>query len=355
MANLNTLREAIDGLDDQIMELLNRRALLVQKVGKIKTEGRQDLYVPSREREIFERLERTNPGPFPTESVFRVFREIISASLALEHPMRIVYLGPQATFTHGAALNLFGHSANLNPEKSVRTVFEEVERGRAQYGVVPVENSNEGAVTHTLDMFTESNLKIIAESYLDVSHDLLSKSGKLAEVQRIYSHPQALEQCRRWLENNCPKAQLVEVSSTARAAQMVTEETHAAAIASGAAAELYQLKVIAAKIEDNANNRTRFLVIGKKTPKPTGKDKTSIMFRFKDEPGILGRMLEPFGKRNLNLAKIESRPVKRRAWEYVFFLDIEGHLQDEAMAAAIEELREFCKMVKLLGSYPRSR
>ena len=354
-SQLKKLRKSIDEVDRKILEQLNRRAAFVKEIGRLKSERSQVVYVPSRERDIFERLEKLNPGPFPTDAIQKVFREIISASLTLERPLRVCYLGPMATFTHAATLKQFGQSATLVPEKSISAVFEEVEAGRANYGVVPIENSNEGAVTHTLDQFVESDLCIIAEIYLEISHDLLSNSGQLDDVQRIYSHPQAIQQCRRWLENHCPNLQVVEVSSTARAAQMVAEEEHAAAIAGQAAATHYGLKTIARKIEDNRHNLTRFLVIGRDTPEPTGRDKTSVLFSFQDQPGILSRMLEPFRKRNLNLAKIESRPFKDKAWSYLFFIDIEGHKAEKKISEALDDLREFCHLVKNLGSFPRAR
>ncbi len=353
--DLQELRARIDAIDDHILELLNERAHWVTEIGKIKIDRKQEVYVPSRERAIFERLERNNKGPFPSEAIHRVFREIISASLSLESPLRVVYLGPKATFTHMAALNLFGHSARLLSETSIHAIFDEVTKDRAHYGVVPIENSTEGAVTHTLDMFAHSDLKIIAETYLEVSHDLLSKTGKLDDIRRIYSHTQALEQCRRWLADNCAGIQLMEVSSTARAAQIAAEDESAAAVAGGMAAHIYRLRRIASKIEDHDHNFTRFLVMGKKIPVPTDHDKTSVMFSFEDKPGILSRMLEPFRTHGLNLTKIESRPIKKKAWEYLFFLDIEGHIENPEVAGAIADLESFCTQVKHLGSYPRAR
>lgn len=353
--DLKELRARIDAIDDRILELLNERAHWVTEIGKIKIDQQREVYVPSRERAIFERLERNNKGPFPADAIHRVFREIISASLSLESPLRVVFLGPKATFTHMAALNMFGHSAKLLSQKSIQAIFEEVTKDRVQYGVVPIENSTEGAVTHTLDMFAHSELKIIAETYLEVSHDLLSNSGRLEEVRRIYSHGQALDQCRRWLADNCAGIQLMEVSSTARAAQIAGEEEGAAAVAGAMAAHIYRLRTIAARIEDHDHNFTRFLVLGKKVPAATAHDKTSIMFSFEDRPGILSRMLEPFHKRNLNLTKIESRPIKKKAWNYLFFLDIEGHIQEAGVAGAIADLENFCTRVKHLGSYPRAR
>lgn len=352
---LQKLRRQIDDIDDRILELLNQRAEVVIAVGKAKEGQSREFYVPSRERAIYERLISANAGHFPAEGIRRVFREIISASLSLEQPLKVAFLGPQATYTHVAAMQQFGFSAQMVAQKSIPAVFDEVVRGRTNYGVVPVENSNEGIVSHTLDMFMESELQIIAEVLLEISHDLLSSSGRIEEVKRVVSHPQALGQCRHWLEENLPEAVLVDAASTARAAQMVAEDESAAAIASEMAATLYGLKVVKKKIEDNPNNFTRFLVIGKKMPERSGRDKTSIMFSIKDQPGILYRMLEPFSKRNINLSKIESRPMKKKAWEYIFFLDLEGHIQEEPIHDAVEELRGHCQFLKVLGSYPRTR
>ncbi|MDW7644684.1 MAG: prephenate dehydratase [Desulfuromonadales bacterium] len=352
---LDDLRHRIDSIDDDILSLLNERAKVVIEVGKTKEGDRQEFYVPSREMAIYQRLTAHNPGPFPSEAIRRVFREIISASLALEHPMKVAFLGPQATFTHAAALQQFGLSAQLVPQRSIPAVFDEVLRGRCHYGVVPVENSTEGVVSHTLDMFMDSDLQINAEILLEISHDLLSLSGDLERVRKVVSHPQALAQCRKWLEDNLPDIPLVDVGSTALAAQMVAEDDAAAAIASEMAASLYGLRVAKKKIEDNPNNYTRFLVIGRKRPARSGQDKTSIMFSVKDEPGILYRMLEPFSTRQINLSKIESRPLKKKAWEYIFFLDIEGHLEDDRVKEAVEDLRQYCQFLKVLGSYPRIR
>ncbi|MEJ2201133.1 MAG: prephenate dehydratase, partial [Desulfuromonadaceae bacterium] len=328
---------------------------VVIEVGKAKANKSKEFYVPSRERAIYERLTANNPGPFPSEAIRKVFREIISASLSLEEPMKIAFLGPQGTFTHAAAMQQFGLSAQVVSQKSIPAVFEEVERGRVPYGVVPVENSTEGVVSHTLDMFMESDLQINAEILLSISHFLLSRKGRMEDIKKVISHPQPLAQCRRWLAENLPDVPLVDVGSTALAAQMVLEDDSAAAIASEMAASLYDLQVVKARIEDNPNNFTRFLVIGRKAPARSGRDKTSLMFSIKDQPGILHRMLEPFSKRSINLSKIESRPMKKKAWEYVFFLDIEGHMAEEPVAGAVEELRNYCQFLKVLGSYPRAR
>jgi len=351
---LQELRLTIDEIDGRILELLNQRASLVIEVGRLKKDERRDFYVPNREREIYERLTAENPGPFPNEALKSVFREIISASLALEAPMKVAFFGPKATFTHIAAMHQFGLSAELIPQKSIPTVFEDVEKDRAQYGVVPVENSTEGMVSHTLDMFMESDLKIIAEVFLEIHHYLLSRTGRLEDIKKVYSHPQPIAQCREWLAENLPNIPVVDVASTAVAAQIVSEDYTSAAIASELASSMYDLKVVRERIEDQVHNFTRFLVVGKKFAEKSGDDKTSLMFSVRDEPGILHRMLEPFAKRGINLSKIESRPLKKKAWEYIFFLDLTGHISDPSVSEAIQELRACCQFVKVLGSYPRT-
>lgn len=351
---LQGLRQQIDALDDQILDLLNRRAEVVVAVGKAKQKSHGEYYVPSREKAIYERLISKNSGPFSDDGVRRVFREIISASLSLEQPLKVAFLGPQATYTHVAAMQQFGLSAQLVPLKSISSIFEEVSRGRASYGVVPVENSNEGVVSHTLDMFMSSELKIIAEILLPISHDLLNLSGQASDVRTVISHPQAIAQCRSWLEENLPEVPHVDATSTASAAQQAAEDVSVAAIASEAAASLYGLRVVKHKIEDNSNNYTRFLIIGREMQGPSGNDKTSIMFSVKDQAGILYSMLEPFSKRDINLSKIESRPTKGKAWEYIFFLDMVGHVQDQNIAEAVEELRGCCQFLKILGSFPKA-
>ena len=351
---LGDLRQKIDAIDDQILELLNRRSALVIEVGRLKAKNGLPFFVPSRERAIYDRLAASNPGPFPSTAIRSVYREIISASLSLEQPLSVAYLGPKATFTQEAAIRQFGLSARFVPAKSIPAVFDEVLRGRADYGVVPVENSNEGIVSHTLDMFLDSDLKIYAEILLEVSQSLLSLSGRLEDVQKVVSHPHALAQCRNWLEEHFPDVPQMDVSSTARAAEMAMEDGGCAALASEMAATLYGLRVIQRKIEDNPNNFTRFLVISRTSPQASGHDKTSLMFAVRDAPGILCRMLEPFSKRHINLTKIESRPIKKKAWEYVFFLDLEGQIGDPGIAAAVEELGSHCQFVKILGSYPRT-
>ena len=352
---IKELRQEIDAVDDRILELLNSRAALVIDVGRLKSVKKDEFHVPSREREIYERLASHNTGPFPNEAIKSVFREIISASLALEAPMKVAFFGPKATFTHLAAMQQFGLSAELVPQKAIPAVFEEVGKGRAKYGVVPVENSTEGMVSHTLDMFMESDLKINAEVLLEIHHYLLSRTGRLEDIKKVYSHPQPIAQCRDWLAENLPNIPVVDVASTAVAAQIVSEDYTAAAIASELAASMYDLKIVRERIEDQVNNFTRFLVIGKNLTEMSGDDKTSLMFSVKDEVGILYRMLEPFAKRGINLSKIESRPLKKKAWEYIFFLDLMGHIADPVIAEAVQELKQCCQFVKVLGSYPRAK
>lgn len=348
------LRDKIDQIDDSILDLLNKRANLVIEVGKAKARAKSEFYVPEREREIFERLTRNNAGPFPNQALRNVFREIMSASLSLEKPVKIAFLGPVATFTHQACLRHFGTSGEFVAKKDIADVFDDVEKGRADFGVVPIENTTEGVVSHTLDMFVRSNLKICAEVLLEISLALLNKTGKASDIAKVCSHPHALAQCKVWVKNNLPNALVFDVSSTAMAAQMASEDTSTAAIASIAAANLYNLRVIEKSIEDNSNNFTRFLIIGRKESKKTGSDKTSIVFAIKDAPGALYHMLKPFARRKINLTKIESRPLKTKAWEYVFFVDLDGHISEKKVKDAVSELEETCSFLKILGSYPKS-
>lgn len=352
--SIDELRSTIDSIDDRIVSLLNDRATVVLEVGEYKKEHKSQFHIPGRERQIYERLQNSNAGPFPTDAIRSVYREIISACLSLESPMKVAFLGPKATFSHLATMQHFGLSAELVPLKAIPAVFEEVEKGKAYYGVVPVENSTEGVVSHTLDMFVDSGLTITAEIMLEVHHDMLSRTGRLEDIKKVYSHQQPLAQCRKWLDENLPGVPLVDVSSTATAAQIVSDDYTAAAIASELAASLYDLKVVRSRIEDQVNNFTRFLVISRTPTERSGNDKTSVLFSVKDEPGVLCRMLEPFAKRGINLSKIESRPFKKKAWEYIFYLDLFGHISDVQVSDAIEELKHCCQFVKILGSYPRS-
>lgn len=348
------LRKKIDEIDSEILKLLNKRAEAVIEVGKEKTKLEMDFHVPQREEQILQRLTSQNPGPFPSEAVRGVYREIISACLSLEHPLKVAYMGPKATFSHLACLKNFGLSAHLMPVHTIADVFSEVEKGLADYGVVPVENSSEGVISHTLDMFVDSELKICGEILIEVSHNLLSKSNSLDQINKVYSHPHAIAQSGKWLKDKLSQVRIFEVSSTANAAEMAAEEPGSAAIASELAASLYNLKVLASRIEDSATNFTRFLITSKKTAAKSENNKTSIMFSIKDRVGALLSMLQPFAKHSINLTKIESRPSKKKAWEYVFFVDFDGHLDEERVKKALEELSESCVFLKVLGSYPKA-
>src|SRR5205823_6907007 len=352
--SLQTPRKEIDKIDDEIVRLLNERAQYVIKIGKLKkaSDTQANLHTPAREAEIMERLCKVNPGPFPNDALRAVYREIMSGSLALEGPVKVAYLGPRATFTHLACIRKFGSSAQYVPQTSIKDVFDEVERGRSDFGVVPIENSPEGVVNHTLDMFIDSNLLIYGEVQQEVSHHLLSKADSLGAIKKIYSHPHAIAQCRNWLETTLPGVPVSEVHSTARAAEIAAEDPTTAAIASELAGQLYGLKVLKARIEDNINNYTRFLVLSQKPAEPTGKDKTSIMLSVKDKVGALYELLRPFASSGVNLTKIESRPSRRKAWEYIFFIDCEGHVDEDRVKKALTELKSRCLFLKILGSYP---
>ncbi len=352
---IDDLRKRIDEIDSQILKLLNRRAELVIDVGRLKADQNMEFHVPQREEEIYARLTGENTGPFPPQAVRPVFREVISACLSLEHPLRVAYLGPRATFSHLAAMERFGLSAQFLAVRSIGEVFAEVEKGNADYGVVPVENSTEGIVSHTLDRFVDSSLLICGEVVVETALHLMGRASGLAEIRQIYSHPHALAESRKWLEAHSAHLPVVETSSTAAAAETAASEPGAAAIASELAASLYGLSILQRRIEDHPNNLTRFLVIGRKATAPTATDKTSILFSIKDRVGALHRMLHPFADHQINLTKIESRPSKQRVWEYVFYVDFEGHASEPRVQRALETLRDECIFLKVLGSYPRSR
>lgn len=349
--SLKNLRQKIDKIDAKVVALLNLRTKIAAGISRVKTSNGQSLYSPDREAQVLRRISTLNKGPLPLSSLQAIYREIMSSALAQGRPLSIAYLGPEATFTHLAALKRFGTQLNYIPCKSIADVFLEVEKGGVDYGVVPVENSIEGAVSHSLDMFVDSELKICAQIILDVSHNLLSKYTK-DKIKRIYSIGQVFGQCRLWLTANLPDAELIEVSSTTRAAQIARVEKNSAAIASLLAAKIYKLKVVARDIEDSPHNITRFLVIGSLEPSPTGMDKTSILFSIKDKVGALYEMLSPFRKYKINLTKIESRPSKKKAWDYYFFVDLEGHREEPRVMRALAELEKKCTFMKVLGSYP---
>ncbi len=351
---IQDLRIKIDKIDEKLVDLLNERARFVIEVGNIKKTEMLDFHSPSREQEIFKRLSTRNKGPFPQETLRAVYREILSSSLSLERPLKIAYLGPRATFTHMAGMQQFGLAAQYLPVESIKDVFIEVERGRVDYGVVPIENSSSGAVIYTLDMFIDSDLKISAEIMLEVSQYLMSKSGRSEDIKKIYTIAPAAAQCRQWLEKNLPGVPVLDAPSTARAAEMALDDQTAAAVASEMAAVLYGLQIVGRKIEDSTGNITRFLVIAPKSPGKTGRDKTSIVFSIKDKVGALYAMLAPFAENGINLNRLDARPSGRKVWDYVFFLDMEGHIENEKVAAAIELLRKDCMFLKVLGSYPKS-
>lgn len=351
---ISKLRKKVDRIDGKILGLLNERAKLGLSIGRAKSKKGVSVYVPDREKEIYRRLSSINKGPLSGESLKAIYREIMSGSLSLEKPLKITYLGPPFTFTHLAALKKFGSSVEYVACNSITDIFVEVERNRADYGVVPIENSIEGAVNHTLDMLIDSPLKICSEISLEVSHNLLSKSSNLKRIKKTYSNPQVFGQCRLWLESNMPGVELREVSSTTKAANIASNERSAAAIGSLMAARKYGLKVLAKSIEDVPHNITRFLVVGKTLARPTKDDKTSIMFSVKDKVGALHDTLAPFKKNRINLTKIESRPSKRRHWEYYFFVDLEGHYDNKRVKKSLSELKNECLHLKILGSYPRA-
>jgi chorismate mutase / prephenate dehydratase len=346
-------RKAIDKLDEQIVALLNDRTRHVLEIGAIKLKAGEEIYAPHRELAVFQRICRSNSGPLPNESLRAIYREIMSSALALEKTMTVAYLGPEATFTHQAAIQRFGASLNYSSQKTIADVFTEVAKNRADYGVVPVENSTEGVVTHTLDMFVDSDLKIVAQIVMPIQHCLLSRARR-NEIRKLYIHPQTLAQCRIWLQRNFPHAEVIETSSNARSAELAAKEKQAGAIAGTLAAQKYQLPVLEADVQDSSANATRFLVLGRKGPPPTGRDRTSLMFSIADKVGALHNALAPFRRYKLNMTKIESRPSKRKAWEYFFFVDCDGHADEGKVARSIALLHQHCTFVKVLGSYPNA-
>lgn len=346
-------RKAIDKLDAQIVRLLNERTLHVLAIGEIKLKAGEEIYVPARERAVLQRICRLNAGPMTDEQLRAVYREVMSSALALEKTLTIAYLGPEATFTHQAAIKRFGSSLNYTAQKTIADVFTEVSKHRADYGVVPVENSTEGVVTHTLDMFVESDLKIVSQVVLRIQQCLMSNAPR-AQIQKLYAHPQSLAQCRGWIQNHLLRVEIVETSSNARSAELAAREKNTAAIGGLLAAEKYQLRVLEQDIQDNAANATRFLVLGRQCSPPTGSDRTSLMVSISDKVGALHHALAAFRRYRINLTKIESRPSKRKAWEYFFFIDCDGHVQDRKVARAITKLEQECSYVKVLGSYPNA-
>jgi len=352
---LKAVRDRIDALDEQIQALINERAACAQTVAALKNGGdAASFYRPEREARILRKILERNSGPLSGEEMARLFREIMSACLALEQPLCIAYLGPEGTFTQAAALKHFGRSVSTDSHLTIDEVFREVEAGACHYGVVPVENSTEGVITHTLDMFLNSPLKITGEVQLRVHHNLLSTLDDLGAVRRVYSHQQSLAQCRGWLDEHLAGVERIAVSSNAEAARLAAQDKEAAAIASLEAANIYSLRVLVANIEDEPDNTTRFLVIGRDPVPPSGKDKTSLLLSASNKPGALYGLLSPLAQHGISMTRIESRPSRRGVWEYVFFVDIEGHAADTQVAQALDELRAEAAMLKVLGSYPRA-
>lgn len=352
MEDLDKLRKEIDAIDQEILALLNKRSHIVIDIAHVKRNTNAKFYSPEREKAILEKLTRANKGPFPNNTLKVIYREILSASLSLEEPLKVAYFGPQATFTHLAAQRHFGSSTYFMPVESIKGVFDAVVLGESEYGVVPIENSTEGVVTHTLDLFMDYELKVSAEIMLEIVHNLVSKSGDKQNIKKVYSNPHAAAQCRRWLGAHLPGIPILDATSTAKAAEMASADEEAAAIASELAAKVNDLQFVERNIGDSQYNFTRFLVISKEVPAKTGKDKTSIMFSIKDKPGALYDILYPFKKAKINLTKIESRPSRRKAWDYIFFVDMDGHIEDKKLKKAIEQLKEHCLYLKILGSYP---
>jgi chorismate mutase/prephenate dehydratase len=355
--DLGPLREKIDALDHRIVELLNERLALATEIGKFKRDTGGQIYVPEREDAVLRKVAELNKGPIKNDALQAIYREIMSAAIALEKPLLIAYLGPEATNAHAAAMKKFGASVHYHAMATIPDIFTAVEKGEADYAVIPIENSTEGSVRETLDLFVESDLKIVAQIYLEITHALIANLP-LDKIERVYSKDQALAQCRQWLRRHLPHAQLLDASSTSRAVQIAKTEAGSAAVASELAAQYYGVPIVERNIQDKADNTTRFFVLGKKPGGPVGggRDMSSFIISLGDEAashsGALLKMLMPLAERGINLSKVESRPSKKRPWDYYFFLDVTGHYDDANMKAALTELKKFCPIVKWLGSYP---
>lgn len=352
---LRKLRDKIDALDEKIQSMVGSRARCAQEIAKIKLKaGADNFYRPEREAEVLQRALERNKGPLTDENIARLFREIMSACLALQSTLSVAFLGPEGTFTQEATLKHFGQSVRTVPLGAIDEVFREVESGNAQYGVVPVENSTEGVVNHTLDMFMQSSLKICGEVALRVHHHLLGRDTAAADAKKVCSHQQSLAQCREWLDAKLPGVERVAVSSNAEAARIAAREPGVLAIAGESAARIHGLATLVANIEDRPNNTTRFLVIGALETKPSGRDKTSLLISSRNQPGALHKLLAPLAKHGLNMTRIESRPSRQSIWEYVFFVDIDGHLKDRKLKKPLAELEREASLLKWLGSYPKA-
>lgn len=351
--SLEDLRKQIDEVDTKLVELLNARAQIVVEVGKLKSKTTGAIYAPDREKVVFEKIAKANHGPLPNRTLIAIWRELMSGSFYLERPLRIAYLGPQGSFSHTAAMLKFGQSVEYESVTDIRSIFDEVSKSHSDLGVVPIENSAGGGIGESLDAFVDSDVLICAEVYMAIHHNLLANCA-FDNIEKIYSKPEVFAQCRNWLSSTFEEAKTVSVASSARAVQIASEEPNAAAIGSSVAAELYNVKVLCENIEDVANNITRFLVISKEDAKPTGDDKTALLFSTAHKAGALVDMLEVFRRHGLNMTNIESRPSKKREWEYYFFVDFVAHREDENVKKALEEAKNHCLQLSVLGSFPKT-
>ncbi len=352
--SIEKLREKINEIDLQLVELLNERARIVIEIGKLKNKSGGQVYSPDREREVFEKVIKASKGPLTEKTLIAIWRELMSGSLALERPLRIGYLGPQGSFSHTAALLKFGQSIDYEPMPDISSIFEEVSKSRCDLGVVPVENTTGGGVVETLDSFVDSDVKICAEVLMAIHHNLLANCP-LKEIKKIYSKPEVFAQCRKWLQNTLRDVETIPVASTARAAQMAAQESGSAAIGSVIAGELYGLGVVCENIEDLSNNVTRFVVISKEDAKPSGDDKTAILFSTAHKAGALADVLDVLKKYQINLTNIESRPSRKGQWEYHFFAEFLGHRDNKGVQDAMKEAAEHCLQLSILGSFPRAK
>lgn len=358
--DLKQLRDQIDDIDRQLLALFNRRAACAVSVADVKRQASDNpdaainFFRPDREAQVIKRIKAENKGPLSDDEVGRLIREVMSACLALEQPLKIAYLGPEGTFTQSAALKHFGHSVSTVPMSSIPDVFNSVESGHADYGLVPVENSTEGVISHTLDMFIDSNLKVCGEVEIRIHHYLANQSQDINAIEYIYSHQQSFAQCRRWLDQNFPGIERIPVSSNAEAARLAKLEPKAAAICGLPAVEIFDLKICYENIEDLADNTTRFVIIGHEDVEPSGADKTSLLISTKNYPGALLGLLQPLADNQISMNKIESRPAPERKWEYIFFIDIDGHQSEKNVAKALSELKQQAALFKILGSYPKA-
>jgi chorismate mutase/prephenate dehydratase len=356
--DLQNIRQQIDAIDAQLLKLFNERAECAIQVAEVKKQSLKDgesleFFKPDREAQVIQRIKSLNQGPLSDKEAGRLIREVMSACLALEQPLKIAYLGPEGTFTQAAALKHFGNSVDTIALSCIPDVFSAVQSGHADFGLVPVENSTEGVISHTLDMFIQSDLKVCGEVEVRIHHQLANRSGNPDDIQKIYSHQQSFAQCRNWLDQNYPTLERIPVSSNAEAARLAAEDETAAAICGIQAVEIFELQICHNNIEDLANNTTRFMVIGEIEVAPSGMDKTSILLSAHNHPGALLELLQPLAEHGISMNKIESRPSPDRLWEYVFFIDIDGHQKDETVAQALEQLREKAALFKILGSYPK--